>query len=46
MSKAAKTLRSNCVLVTTKSEKAGIGMSPVEEAMRESMQKMVKVAAV
>ena len=46
MSKAAKTPRSNCVLDTTKSEKAGIGMRPVEEAMRESMQKMVKVAAV
>ena len=46
MSKAAKTPRSNCVLDTTKSEKAGIGMRPVEEGMRESMQKMVKVAAV
>ena len=46
MSKAAKTPRSNCVLETTKAEKAGIGMRPVEEAMRESMQKMVKVAAV
>ena len=46
MSKAAKTPRSNCVLDTTKSEKAGIGIRPVEEAMRESMQKMVKVAAV
>jgi hypothetical protein len=46
MNKAAKTPRSNCVLDTTKSEKAGIGMRPVEEAMRESMQKMVKVAAV
>jgi UDP-glucose 4,6-dehydratase len=46
MSKAAKTPRSNCVLDTTKAEKAGIGMRPLEEAMRESMQKMVKVAAV
>ena len=46
MSMAAKTPRSNCVLDTTKSEKAGIGMRPVEEAMRESMQRMVKVAAV
>ena len=46
MSKAAKTPRSNCVLDTTKAEKAGIGMRPVEEAMRESMQKMVKVAPV
>ena len=40
MNKAAKTPRSNCVLDTTKSEKAGIGMRPVEEAMRESIQKM------
>ena len=46
MTKAAKTPRSNCVLDTTKSEKAGIGMRPVEEAMRESMQKMVKGSAV
>jgi dTDP-4-dehydrorhamnose reductase len=46
MTKSAKTPRSNCVLDTTKSEKAGIGMRPVEEAMRESMQKMVKVVAV
>jgi UDP-glucose 4,6-dehydratase len=41
MTKAAKTPRSNCVLDTTKAEKAGIGMRPVEEAMRESMRKMV-----
>jgi len=46
MSKAAKTPRSNCVLDTTKAEKAGIGMRPVEEAMRESIQKMVKAATV
>ena len=46
MSNAAKTPRSNCVLDTTKAEKAGIGMRPVEEAMRESIQKMIKVAAV
>jgi UDP-glucose 4,6-dehydratase len=46
MNIAAKTPRSNCVLDTSKAEKAGIGMRPVEEAMRESMQKMVKVAAV
>jgi UDP-glucose 4,6-dehydratase len=46
MSMAAKTPRSNCVLDTTKAEKAGIGMRPVEEAMRESMQKMVKAATV
>ena len=44
MIKAAKTPRSNCVLDTTKAEKAGIGMRPVEEAMRESMQKMAKGA--
>jgi dTDP-4-dehydrorhamnose reductase len=44
MSKAAKTPRSNCVLDTTKAEKAGIGMRPVEEAMRESIQKMAKGA--
>ena len=46
MNKAAKTPRSNCVLDTTKSEKAGIGMRPVEEAMRESMQKMARPVAV
>ncbi len=46
MNKAAKTPRSNCVLDTTKAEKAGIGMRPVEEAMRESMQKMVKGTSV
>ena len=46
MSKAAKTPRSNCVLDTTKAEKAGIGMRPVEEAMRESMQKMAKAVTV
>ena len=46
MSNAAKAPRSNCVLDTTKAQKAGIGMRPVEEAIRESMQKMVKVAAV
>ena len=44
MTKAAKTPRSNCVLDTTKAEKTGIGMRPVEEAMRESMQKMAKGA--
>ena len=46
MNKAAKTPRSNCVLDTTKAEKAGIGMRPVEEAMRESMQKMARAVAV
>ena len=44
MSKAAKTPRSNCVLDTTKAVKAGIGMRPVEEAMRESIRKMAKGA--
>ena len=46
MSNAAITPRSNCVLDTTKAEKVGIGMRPVEEALHESMQKMVKLAAV
>jgi dTDP-4-dehydrorhamnose reductase len=46
MNKAAKTPRSNCVLDTTKAEKAGIGMRPVEEAIRESIQKMPKAATV
>jgi dTDP-4-dehydrorhamnose reductase len=45
MSKAASTPRSNCVLDTTKAEKAGIAMRPVEDAMRESIQKMAKGAA-
>ena len=44
MNKAAKTPRSNCVLDTTKAVKAGIGMRPVEDAMRESMRKMAKGA--
>jgi UDP-glucose 4,6-dehydratase len=42
MNKAAKTPRSNCVLDTTKAEKAGIGMRPVEKAMSESIKKMAK----
>ena len=42
MNEAAKTPRSNCVLDTTKAEKAGIGMRPVEEAMRESLSKMAQ----
>lgn len=40
MEKAAKTPRSNCVLDTTKAEKVGIGMRPVEEAMIDSIRKM------
>ena len=42
MIKAAKTPRSNCVLDTTKAERAGIGMRPVEEAVRESLSKMAQ----
>ena len=42
MEKAAKTPRSNCVLDTTKAEKAGIGMRPVEEAMVDSIRKMAQ----
>ena len=40
MQKAAKTPRSNCVLDTSKAEKAGIGMRPVEEAMIDSIRIM------
>lgn len=40
MEKAAKTPRSNCVLDTSKAEKAGIGMRPVEEAIIDSIRKM------
>jgi len=40
MNKAAIAPRSNCVLDTTKAEKAGIGMRPVEEAMIDSIRKM------
>ena len=40
MSKAAITPRSNCVLDTTKSEKYGIALRPVEEAVRDSLSKM------
>ena len=43
MNKAAKTLRSNCVLDTSKAEMAVIGMGPVEEAMRETLQKMARL---
>ena len=46
MNEAAKTPRSNCVLDTSKAEKAGIGMRPVEEAMRKSMHKMATSIAV
>ena len=40
MENAARTPRSNCVLDTSKAERAGIGMRPVEEVMRETMRKM------
>ena len=40
MEKAAKTPRSNCVLDTSKADKAGIGMRPVEDAMIDSIRKM------
>ena len=40
MSKAAIAPRSNCVLDTTKAEKAGIAMRPVEEAMIDSIRRM------
>ena len=40
MLKAARTPRSNCVLETTKGEKASIGMRSVEEAMIDSICKM------
>ena len=42
MDRAALTPRSNCVLDTTKAEKAGFGMSPVEDAVRDSLRKMKK----
>ena len=40
MDRAASTPRSNCVLDTTKAEQAGVGMRPVEEAVRDSLRKM------
>jgi dTDP-4-dehydrorhamnose reductase len=40
MAKAAIAPRSNCVLDTTKAERAGIAMRPVEEAMIDSIRKM------
>ena len=46
MENAAKTPRSNCVLDTSKAEKAGIGMRPVEEAIRDSLRKMVRGVSV
>ena len=40
MTKAVIAPRSNCVLDTTKAEKVGIAMRPVEEAMIDSIRKM------
>ena len=40
MDRAASTPRSNCVLDTTKAEKAGLGMRPVEDAVRDALRKM------
>ena len=40
LAKAANTPRSNCVLDTTKAEKAGIAMIPVEEAVKSAIQNM------
>ena len=40
MERAASTPRSNCVLDTTKAEKAGLGMRPVEDAVREALREM------
>ena len=46
MSKAAIAPRSNCVLDTTKAEKEGIGMRPVEDSMIESIRKMRQLVVV
>ena len=40
MSKAAITPRSNCVMDTSKAERNGIALRPVEEAVRDSLRKM------
>jgi len=40
MDRAASTPRSNCVLDTTKAEKAGLGLRPVEDAVRDALRKM------
>ncbi len=42
MEKAAKTPRSNCVLDTTKLEKSGIHLRPVEEALEWSLKNWKK----
>ncbi len=41
MKKGAKTPRSSCVLDISKSRNAGIGMRPVEEAIRKSLKDML-----
>ena len=46
MENAVRTPRSNCVLDTSKAQKAGIGMRPVEEAIRDSLRKMVREVSV
>lgn len=40
MNKAAITPRSNCVMDTTKAQKSGIALRPVEEAVRQSLREM------
>ena len=40
MAKAAITPRSNCVMDTSKSERNGIALRPVKEAVRDSLRKM------
>ena len=40
MHRAAKAHRSNCVLDTEKAKKAGVGMRPVEEVVRQSLREM------
>ena len=44
MERAAIAPRSNCVMDTRKSESCGIGLRPVEEAVRESLRKMKQCA--
>ena len=46
MERAAIAPRSNCVMDTRKSESCGIGLRPVEEAVRESLRKMKQCALV
>ena len=46
MERAAIAPRSNCVIDTRKSESCGIGLRPVEEAVRESLRKMKQCSSV